>query len=280
MLKNHLIIALVSLFMACALDADLTGVASYHDDVNGRFSMSETWNATHPAKNIISETSNYQILVAADSHIGGTVNFSTFAKAAKNPENMAAVLVGDVVTGKSEDYDVLTQQLSNFGNTPYFMLIGNHDLYFDGWQSFLNDYGTSTFYFTVQTPTDSDLYICLDSGSGTLGYKQLAWLKNNLESLRSHYRNCTIFSHVNLFRNRATFSTNLLVTELTELLELFSKYKVNMVVMGHDHKRAVNEFGNTTFLTLDALADFANNASYAKIKVIDGKLSYEFVPLK
>ncbi|MDX1284100.1 MAG: metallophosphoesterase, partial [Draconibacterium sp.] len=134
----------------------------------------------------------------------------------------------------------------------------------------------STYYFTVNTPNSIDIFICLDTGSGTLGSKQLEWLKQVLEE-RHNYRNCMLFTHCNFFRNRHTGSTNPLVEELHVLLELCAKYKVNTVITGHDHKKDVVELGETTFITTDALHDDYKNAGYLQLEISGKDIGYNFI---
>ena len=271
---------LVTMFSGCTSTLDFNGFFLPTDLIDSRFVQSDQWNQTHPFKNLVVTSENYQLLVAADSHIGMVGNFNKFLSEASKPENTAFVMVGDNVTGHKEDYLVLKNLLPDFNQVHYFLMAGNHDLYFNGWKSFYADFGSSTYYFTVQTPTESDLYICLDSGSGTLGSKQLDWLKNVLSSKRANYRNCVVFSHVNFFRNRHTGSTNPLVDELYVLMDLFERYQVNMVISGHDHVRSINNFGFTTYITLDGLLDSNPNATYLKFKVNAEKVGYEYIDLK
>ena len=273
-------VLLVAMLSGCTSTLDFNGFFLPTDLVDSRFVQSDQWNQTHPFKNLVVSSENYQLLVAADSHIGPVGNFNKFLTEASKPENTAFVMVGDNVTGHKEDYLVLKTLLPDFNQVHYFLMAGNHDLYFNGWKSFYADFGSSTYYFTVQTPTESDLYICLDSGSGTLGSKQLDWLKNVLANKRANYRNCVVFSHVNFFRNRHTGSTNPLVDELYVLMDLFERYKVNMVISGHDHVRSINNFGFTTYITMDALQDANTNASYLKLKVNAEKVGYEYIDLK
>lgn len=278
--RHLLLLFPVLFFFNCYPDADFTGFIRSTDRVNDRFEQSEEWNKNHPFINLVVNTNNYQILVAADSHIGGVKNFNLLLDEAKKPANTAFVLVGDIVTGKKEDYLVFKNQLPDFAKTPYFLLTGNHDLYFDGWKLFYDYFGSSTYYFTIQTPAAKDIFICLDTGGGTLGDKQLAWLKNILSTERDNHRHCFVFTHVNFFRNRHTGSTNLLVPEINVLLDLFVQHRVNMVITGHDHIPFVHVFGNTTYITLAALADFDRNASYLKLGITEGKTGYEFISLQ
>jgi predicted phosphodiesterase len=277
-LKTTIFILLVTL-VGCGQHPDFSGLFYSPSRVDNRFVQSDEWNKNHIVQNLIVSSENYQLLVAGDSHVGELVNFNKMLVEANKPENSAMIMVGDIVTGKKEDYTIFKNALPNFNEVPYFLMIGNHDLYFDGWKTFYDYFGSSTYYFTVETPLNNDLYICLDSGAGTLGGKQLAWLKNLLSSDRKNYRNCILFSHVNFFREHRTGSTNPLKTELEVLLPLFAKYRVNMVIMGHDHKRVITEFGNTTYITMDALKDGVHNASILKLQVSENKIGYTFQEL-
>ncbi len=263
----------------CNGNLDFSGFIRSTDRVNTRFEQSSEWNKNHPYKTLVTNTENYQLLVAADSHIGGLNNFKILIEEAKKPENVAFVMVGDIVSGKKEDYLTLKNALPDFNQYPYFLIVGNHDLYFDGWKTFSQYFGTSTYYFSVQTPSAKDLYICLDTGGGTLGSKQLAWLKNLLKLQRQNYRNCFVFSHVNFFREHHTGSTNPLETELEVLLALFTDYQINMVISGHDHLQAVNRLGYTTYLTIDALLDNYYNASLLQLSIYEGKVGYKFIKI-
>jgi len=278
--SHFLLLFPVLLLFNCYEDVDYSGYLRSTDRVNDRFVQSNEWNKNHPLKNLVVNTDNYQVLVAADNHIGGVTNFKLMLEASKKTGNAAFVLVGDIVTGKKDDYLVFKNLLPNIDEVPYFLMVGNHDLYYDGWKLYYDYFGTTTYYFSIQTPTAKDIFICLDSGGGTLGNKQLAWLKNILTTERDVYRNCIVFTHVNFFRNRHTGSTNLLVPEINVLLDLFVHYCVDMVITGHDHIPFVHVFGNTTYITLAALADFDRNASYLKLGINEGKAGYEFISLQ
>lgn len=266
-------------FLSCGQDPDFGGLFYSPTRVDERFEQSMAWNKTHAMQNLIIADETYQLLISSDIHIGGLDNYNAMLEIAKQPENIAMVIVGDVVTGREEDYDLLKGVLPDFDELPSFLLVGNHDLYFGGWESYYKYFGSSVYYFTVETPQHKDIFICLDSGGGTLGGKQIVWLRKLLEQERKNYRNCVVFTHVNFFREHHTGSTNLLETELEVLLPLFAEHTVNMVIMGHDHSRAVTQFGNTTYLTTDALKDGLANASVIQLKVTKEKIGYEFKEL-
>jgi UDP-2,3-diacylglucosamine pyrophosphatase LpxH len=278
--KIYLLLFILATVSSCKKENDIIGFVYSPETADNRFEQSQTWNESHPFKYLTVNVDNYSILAASDTHIGGIANFSNFLIEAKKPEYVGFVMVGDIVTGLKDDYSNFQQLLPNYDEKPFFLLVGNHDLFFDGWKIFFDDFGTSTYWFTVQTPHANDIFICLDSGSGTLGTKQLTWLKNTLATQRNKFRNCIIFSHVNFFRNRHSGSSSLLVSELYVLLDLFAQNKVNMVVSGHDHVRALNIFGNTTYIIIGALRDSNPTAGYLKISIMDGKIVYEFRNIK
>jgi len=279
-IKHLTLFTWVVLLSNCSDDKDLSGAIYASDSVNDRFEQSIEWNKIHPSKHFELTSEHYSILVGADSHIGGTKNFNALVAEARKPENLALVMIGDLVSGQKEDYEILNQNLPSFNEVPYFLMVGNHDLFFNGWKTFYEYFGSSTYYFTVSTPTANDIYICIDSGSGTIGNKQLEWLISLLTTERANYRNCIVLTHVNFFRNHNQIATNPLVDEIYVLLDLFAKNQINLVITGHDHRKAVYVFGNTTYITLNSIADSNKTPSYLNINISDQKADYEFHDFK
>ncbi len=266
------------IFSACNY-ADMGGMFVVNESVNERFEQSLEANKLNGNTELIVAVDEYNIAVMADVHIGGTENFDKAIQLVKGSNTTALVLNGDICNGNAYDYDSLEQHMPNKAELPYFMLAGNHELYFGGWNEYYSRFGSSSYYFTVKTPTASDFYICLDTGSGTLGSKQLKWFKELLENSRNNYRRYIVFTHNNLYRIRHTLSTNPTNEELLVLTELFAKYKVDMVVTGHDHLKNVIKLGNTTHITMNALHDGFMYAGYFQLNIKEGQLSYEFVDI-
>lgn len=264
-------------FPSCLEDVDFSGFITNYTPVNERFEQSMEWNQNHPDKIIHVKDENYTLFIAADVHIGGTSNFKQFLTDGLTQGADAFILAGDNVSGHKHDYDTLRNHLQKITNIPVFPITGNHDLYFKGWQYFYDYFGSSTYKIVVETDqTKDDAIICLDSGGGTLGKKQLAWLKTKLEN-RDKYRKCIVVTHNNFFRARHTTSTNPQIDELYLLLDWFYDYKVDLVIMGHDHQHSLEQFGPTTYITMDALKDDFKKASYLKLNVNNGEILHEFV---
>ena len=273
-----LFVAIIFSFTACE-EADIGGMFISGESANQRFEQSMEWNAQHPSCEIVVPSDDYLIFSMSDSHVGGTNNLDIFFSNAKTTKASAVVMVGDLTTGHEKDYAVFQQHIPSTDSLSTFLIAGNHDLYFNGWNQFYSRFGSSTYIFTIKTPAAKDLFICLDTGGGTLGSKQLDWLKDILQTKRTDYRRCILFTHNNLFRFRRTASTNPLVEELHVLMELFTKNQVDMVVTGHDHVQNASSFGNTTHIVMDALKDGSSHSGYFQLNVKNGNIEYKFVNL-
>ncbi len=268
----------IMLFFACDY-FEMRGFVASYESADERFDQSSDWNDKHPFKDVSFPDDDYTICVMADSHVGGTDNLNVFIDDAIGINAVAAVMVGDITSGHAVDYLKFIDRLPDQDVLLTFSVVGNHDLYFDGWKKFYDLFGSTTYYFSVTTPVASDLYICLDTGSGTLGSSQYAWLKKVLENDRPQYRHCVVFTHNNLFRVRHTTVTNPCVEELRALSDLTVRHAVDMVITGHDHKRNLVKLGNTTHITLDALKDGCANAGYCNLHVHDDIIEHKFVSL-
>ncbi|HDZ41246.1 MAG TPA: metallophosphoesterase [Bacteroidetes bacterium] len=277
--KSFLVIILVSAFLSACEKVDMRGMFLSYESANSRFEQSMEWNSTHPFKELVVPSDEYTIFAMSDSHVGGTQNLDTFFENAVSGNAVAAVMTGDLTTGQADDYEVFEQHLPDPVTIALFPVVGNHDLYFNGWDQFNSRFGSSTYLFTVITPAGKDIFICLDSGGGTLGSKQLDWLKDILKTERSDCRRCIIFTHNNLFRFRRTAATSPLVEELHVLMDLFIRHRVDMVVTGHDHRKASGLIGNTILIILDALLDGYSDAGYMEIRITDGGIDYSFINL-
>ena len=266
-----------------AISAILAGCTKIEDfpageSVDQRFVQSMDWNKSHPDREIVVQSDDYVILAGADSHVGGTENLESFLKIAKTTNVSAVVMAGDLTTGQKEDYNVFeSYYLTLHDSLPFFLIAGNHDLWYNGWNEFLQRFGSSSYYFTVRTPSATDLFISLDTGGGTLGGKQLEWLTGILQTLRPDYRHCMVFTHNSLFRAKHEANTNLLVEEIVFLIDLFAIHRVEMVITAHDHVRDATIFGMTTYIQIGALNVGESNAEYFKIIVGNENIDYDFV---
>ena len=277
--RNKIILPVLLLLLSSCDEFEFRGFVTSYESVNQRFEQSDEWNRVNGYTEINVEEETYTLNAMGDSHVGSTKNLDYFFNKSMEENTAAVVMVGDITTGHEDDYHVFEEHLPPKDSLLYFAVPGNHDLFFNGWKSFYSIFGPSVYYFVINTPSHSDLFICLDTGGGTLGNKQLEWFKKLLETERSNYRYCTVFTHNNLFRLRPTASTNPMVEEIRVLIDLFTKYKINMVVTGHDHLRNTAVLGNTSHIIMDALQDSNQAASYLQLSISEEDIGFSFKPI-
>src|SRR4030042_6378107 len=148
---NRLIIFLMISVLTGCEETDLTGFFISDESVNQRFKQSTEWNALHPFREINVPSENYFILSMGDSHVGGTNNLNNFLNIAKSTNAAAIVAGGDLTPRKAKDYGKFQEIMPSQDSLSSFLMVGNHDLWFNGWNQFYSRFGSSTFIFILET---------------------------------------------------------------------------------------------------------------------------------
>ena len=253
---------------------------SLPEPADQRFDQSRQLLAEKSSGEITVQSDEYSIMFMADSHAGTTNNLDSVFSTAIATGVSAVCIAGDLTQGDINDFPVFEQSIPDRDEIPTFLTPGNHDLWSDeGWTEFYQRFGPSSYFFTVSTPAANDLYIAMDTGSGTLGSKQLEWLEDILQNQRSGCRRCIIFTHNDFLRVRHSEISNPLIEELTVLIDLFTRYHVDMLIAGHDHEPSEELFGITDYVIAGAISDEDEDPDYMLLKVENGNLVNEFVNL-
>ncbi len=258
---------LVVLFLLAACDRyDFSGIiSSPSKGVDKRFEQSMVWNSLHREAVVSVPTDDYCFYVASDVHISESVEHLTTFLTLERNDNTAyfSLMLGDMVDKKGV-FDLFYSSLAYNSsiqnrNDTVFATVGNHDLYFDQWNDYTRYFGTATYTFIVETPNYKDLFFALDSGSATLGTKQLQWLRKKLSDDRKSYRRCIVFTHTNFLKDSVSqlFSGNYSENELFELTDLFAQNNVDLVLTGHAHIRSEFVYRSIRYVTIDSLEDGA-----------------------
>ena len=276
---------LVCCGMASCAGFDMKGlIASGSADVEERFREAAYWNDSHQPIVLRAPSDEYCFYVCGDIHIEKAVDYlSVFLQDAQQDEKSCfSVILGDFVTGKMS-FPLVAGALSEFRSSvespdTLFATVGNHDLMFGQWEEYRLCLGVSSYFFEVETPGSADLFISLDSGSGSLGTGQLKWLSYLLSSRRAFYRHVIIFTHINLFKtgNAQTSSGNLPEEEVYALTELCGRYGVELFLQGHDHVRGELQFKGVGYVVVDGLKEGALRPSYCVVTSGE-KVSWRFV---
>jgi hypothetical protein len=279
-------IIIIIIFVACD-KYDIQGffVSPSKERVNTRFEQSIAYNEQHQNDTLIfSNQEEYTFLAAADFHVKTTaVNIAKYANiTASNPNILFSTILGDITDqlgGLQIAYDSIN---NNKGNATIRILAGNHDTYFDQWSEYYKLFGSSTYFFIVETPTASDLFIALETATGSLGKSQKKWLENILSQKRSQHRHCFILTHTNFFdREMSQFPTgNFSIEETAFLTNLFTKHNINLVISGHDHHNENYNFNGVKYLVLDDIQDLDPEPTYFSINITKENITFERKLLK
>ena len=222
----------------------------------------------------------YVFYVAADPHVITThKNLDRFDDIFRNDaEASFGIILGDCINLR-DNFPEYLEALACYPERhafdhPVFHLLGNHDTFFNGWDEFKELIGPSVYWFEVVFPEGKDLYIALDSASGTLGRKQTQWLRAFLEDNRSIYRHCVILTHTNLFYtdNSQTGSGNMPIEESFSLIDFLGRHNVSLVLQGHDHYREDLTFDNVRYTVLGTIRDESDAPEYLKVHMNDEEI--------
>ncbi len=153
----------------------------------------------------IADPNHFTFAMVGDLHIRGTGTgrFRQILSDAAAEGDSFIVLLGDLVElGDAVSYDALLQAISDSGWTGKVVaVIGNHDVFENGWGQFRDKIGPSLYSVTVGNCN----FIVLDTASGTVGFDQLKWFKIQLTA--SAATNPIVLSHYPLLFLRP-FATN------------------------------------------------------------------------
>lgn len=284
MVKNSLFAAVLLLLLSSCDKLDLKGlIMPTGDVVNERFEQSLSMHSDKPYSSVnVNET--YSFYVSTDPHVSDEgKNIKTFATKLRNDSDASfGIVLGDCIDKRGSmpvylnaiTFDAEEQEY----NKPIYSIIGNHDLYFSGWNDFRDLVGPSVYSFEVNHTSGKDIFIALDSGNGTHGSKQLQWLRNFLTSNRDKYRHCIVMTHTNFFYtdNSQNSSGNIPMEELMMLLNLFTDNDVTICLQGHDHHREDLTFGGVRYTIVGTIRDEVENPEYLCITLSDSGVEYEW----
>lgn len=287
MVRGIFIIAAATLFVGCeAFDARGVIVPT-GDVVDSRFEQSMSLNGGEKVATITASES-YLFYVCADPHIDTIYdNLREFSTRLRNDSAAHfGVVLGDC-TERRTAFPSYLEAIKYIGDTqavdtPIFSLLGNHDLYFRGWDNYSKLLGASVYWFEVECGSSCDLFITLDSASGTLGSKQTKWLREFLAAERAKYRHCFVLTHTNLFYadNSQIGSGNLPLEETAALTELFSRHNITLCLQGHDHYREDLTFGGVRYTIVGTIRDDVDKPEYLKIGVSNSGIEYQWEYVK
>lgn len=287
MVKNIISILIVAVITGSCNQVDFKGlIMPTGDGVEKRFEQSRQMNPDLHA-GAVEVDRTYLLYVCADPHINRTsVNLNYFNDALRNDGKASfGIILGDC-TEVRHNFQAYMNALAydpdkHLYDYDLYHLAGNHDLYFNGWEEYKEIVGPSVYWFEAVFPGGKDLYIGLDTASGTLGRKQAGWLRSLISEYRHEYRHAIILTHTNFFYtdNSQSGSGNMPVEEVYSLIDFFGKHDISLVLQGHDHYREDLTYDDVRYLVLGTIRDESEYPEYLKIEVSSDGISLDWQSL-
>lgn len=242
----------------------------------------------------ITSDDEINFLIVTDLHFGGKKSRqeSLFFNSIKNRKIDFIFILGDLVdTGFEENYSesesFVKKIKSNLSKSdiPIYVLLGNHDLYQDGYDywtklSFSTNKSASYYYFTTPINSEKNEYrswYFLDTASGILGSNQL----ENFKELAEKDKNQKfVFTHYPIYADMTMFDFFRLsdTRERALLIEICDKNNVDLVFSGHWHSGGRYNFGNFTefcFKSFCENRDDENQWTYARLNENSQSIQFE-----
>lgn len=276
---------LVLLINSCGKNIDYLGILmTFNESPDERFAQSMEYNNQHGYDKITGVPDDYRVYVMSDIHVDfSTDNLDRYVSdyLADTEAAPFSLCLGDLInaTGHFDYFAEHVKPVSDAGRKIYYTT-GNHDIYFDQWPEYFKRFGSSTYWFEVQTVSGyKDLYVAIESASGTLGADQREWLENALKDKQNQgFRHIIVFTHTHFFKKDTSqgHTSNFNMEETYDLLDLFDRYDVSIVLQGHSHSRDLTMFKDVVYLRVDALEDHYPDAFYTILK-IGRNINYEFI---
>ena len=291
---GYWLLAIGLIFTACGPDTRLDMVGMFvgsSPTIDKRFEQSMEYNQQAGYATIQAPSDNYHVYVCTDTHIHHTRKRWEHFISAYRADKLCplAVHLGDIIDATTDfGYieealapQALSDELLNKQDT-LMAVCGNHDIYFKQWEKFIQTFKTSSYYFVVETPAgQKDLFVVFDSADGTVGRKQLDWMRETLEwAEKQDFRHVVACTHTNFFKrdNSQGHSSNFTQEETYALLNLFTEHGVDMIWTGHDHSREITKVKCLTSIVVDSMKD-EDKEPYYMLVTMGENIDYEFVAL-
>ena len=225
-----------------------------------RLNEGNTCDFTTPAGQSTNDTL-YHFAVGSDSHLSAST--ATSAAPPGNPAILQQILTyvtqknnsfqsffltGDIVNMGSDfnDWQFALNNISTFTcKVPVRPLMGNHDSYLNG----TPQYEAYLYPPEMETQTGTRLYYRIDSGNvhfiilnmlwgvDTFSPQERAWFVAQMESIPSGdwkivMEHASVYASGSMVGGKQYYDP---VDMVQQVAPLFEKYKVNLVISGHDH---------------------------------------------
>ncbi len=257
--------AVILFAVSCEYVEFLGIVSSRSQNVRERFIDKDNLPVILPP--YVADTSNFSFLVIAYLHYYDVDEkyFKDISADDRFDEISFIVVCGDVAqSGLKHQYDYLLEDLKNV-NVPVYYVIGNHDLYNNGYAEWRSILGRTVYDFKI----GDNHFIFTDTANGTIGSDQKNWIIDTLSA--SNSINKFVFSHYSPTDKEFQSPTALSYPEDAYFLyDVLEKYGVKYYMCGHLHFYDEKEIRGVKYIIVNTAQNSANK--YLKISIINNTI--------
>lgn len=221
-----------------------------------------------------SNPNSFSFSALGDTHIGspGGDRMIQALTMSKNDGDSFAVVAGDISnTGLESELTAYKAQIAQTAFT-VFPAIGNHDIYFGGWNQYRSIIGRSIYSIDAGVAH----IIFLDTANGLFGEEQLNWLRDDLTATTKAVK--IVVMHFPIFIGE--FSSLYKISsdeEATIFKSIMNEFRVNLVISGHYHGFGDKDIGGTKYVVTGAtnsITELGHRSQYLKVTVTTSGVSY------
>ncbi|MFM8269955.1 MAG: metallophosphoesterase family protein [Pseudomonadota bacterium] len=177
---------------------------------------------------------NFTFAMVGDLHIGGTDTnrFRTILQTAQSEGDSFIVLLGDIADkGEEASFSAAKDALRDFNfDDKVISILGNHDIFGDGWTEYQKVFGPS--HFTVDV--GNSRFIALDTADGVVGEEQFDWFLEELN--RNPLSHTFVLTHyMPVVPGQQTYLRLANQLEAERMMNLATRKTVTGVFGGHYH---------------------------------------------
>ena len=223
-------------------------------------------------------------LIVGDPHFGAPFaaanevldSFSALAgspDANGNPYAFVLYVGDDMHSGAQSEYESFTSWAGSMKDSKgypmqWYSAVGNHDLYHGGWTWFRQYIGPSFFHLSVG---NYSIYV-IDTGQGSLGDYQIGRLRAEFAADPSPK---IVISHYPIYGGADVLYYYRLSDprEVAELLDLFARSGVRLIVAGHWHYLAHDQIGSMDQWLVESLTVTDGGRAHCFAVTLDGSVA-------
>lgn len=223
----------------------------------------------------VADPDRFSFAAIGDLHIGGggTGRLREVIQQTSALGGEFAVLLGDIVDkGDEGDFIAVNNEATGLAfQNRLLRVIGNHDVFYDGWTHWKRHFGPSHYRVTA----GNSRFFVLDTADGTIGEDQMEWLESQLaEPWTGHTFLCQHYPPIGPNYLRLAVQD-----EATHLMRLARTHRVTAVLAGHYHSYLNREVAGTDYVIAGGgggrRMDPIRDHFFVLVKVDGSNVSYE-----